>query len=107
MSLKSETASTKILIQVDPDLLELAEPYLAKRKEEITVLETLLKASDYPSIQSLAHKMKGVAASYGFEELSRLGAELEMEAKASNAAPMSQILGLIRDYLSRVEIQKE
>lgn len=97
----------KILIQVDPDLLELAEPYLSKRKEEITVLEASLQANDHKTIQSLAHKMKGVAASYGFEDLSRLGAELEAAAKTSEASKMSQVLSLIRDYLNRVEIQKE
>lgn len=99
--------SAKILIHVDPDLLELAEPYLAKRKEEISVLETSLQAGDHKAVQSLAHKMKGVAASYGFEELSRLGAELETAAKISNAEQMAQTLRQIRDYLSRVEIQKE
>lgn len=100
-------ASEKILIHVDPDLLELADPYLAKRKEEISVLESSLKTNDHKTIQSLAHKMKGVAASYGFEELSRFGAELEAAAKVSDATKMSQILSLIRDYLNRVEIQKE
>ena len=61
-------------------------------------------SKDYNSARRLGHQFKGSGAGYGFPEITRTGAAVELAAKATDPDEIrSQILALA-SYLDRVEI---
>ena len=96
--------SRPIWIAVPGELEEFAPKYLESRRLEMPALEQLLLASDFESIQKQAHDLKGTGASFGFGELSRLGAALESSAKERNADEIASQLRQMSNYLNRVQL---
>lgn len=93
------------ILVVDEDMKELAIEYLETRKQEIGALEESLSKNDLSTIATTAHKMKGVAESYGFPELTRLGSEMEKAAKAQSYELTQKILNEIKLYIFTVELK--
>ncbi len=77
-------------IQIPEGLQELAPSYLAARKDELRKLAEFIDASDFDSIRSIAHNLKGTGTSYGFEVLTDLGAVLESSAKQHDWTAVKQ-----------------
>lgn len=75
---------SKIIINVDPDLEDLVPAYFENRKLELASLKSSFISQNWAEIQNIGHKLKGNAASYGFETLTELGAFLEIAAKEKN-----------------------
>ena len=95
----------KIIIKVDPDLEELVPGFLENRAKDVVRLREALGRNDLPSIQSIGHNLKGVGGGYGFLRMSEIGAEMERAAKASNPAPLADLINDLAEYLSRVVIE--
>ncbi len=63
-----------------------------------------INVNDCASARKVGHQFKGSGEGYGFPEIARAGAALELAAESSNEEEIrSQILGLAA-YLDRVEI---
>lgn len=97
-----ESESSPPVALVDPDLADLIPSFLEKRRKEIEQLEEWARASDYPSIQALAHKFKGNGGAYGFHYLSELGALLEQAAIDENSDEVVQHIQNLATYLQKV-----
>ena len=102
--LLAELQQEKILIQVDEDIKELIPGYLANRRQDIISLQQALAAGDYRSIQFIAHGLKGSGGGYGFEFISQLGGLLEEAARKQQAEPVRQLIGLLDEYLQKVDL---
>ena len=84
---------------VPPGLEEFVPGYLASRREEVWEMIRVLAASDFESLEMLGHNIKGSGASFGFPEISRIGAALQHSAaQADHAASHIQVMKL-KDYL--------
>ena len=81
---------------------ELVPGYLAARKEEVGSMTCLLSASDFERLRVLSHSLKGSGSSFGFAELTRLGAELERHAESRDAVGFAQQLARLKDYLEHL-----
>jgi len=44
--------------------------YLARRREDLLSLKLFIESSDYSSIETIGHKLKGNGATFGFVEIS-------------------------------------
>jgi HPt (histidine-containing phosphotransfer) domain-containing protein len=95
----------RILVKVDPDLEELIPGFLENRGKDLTKLHAAMDRNDLPAIQSIGHSLKGVGGGYGFMRLSEIGAEMEVAAKAGNAAALPELINALADYLSRVVVE--
>lgn len=93
-----------ITVIIDNDLEELIPGFLENRKKDLLSLKEALVKQDHEVMQSIGHSLKGVGGGYGFEELSRLGAEVENSAKAANLDLLEKLVGELDDYLSRVQV---
>ncbi len=96
--------SEKIIVEVDEDLEDLMDGYLAKRLEDIRTITSLLKSKDFSEVQALAHKMKGSGGGYGLDFISEVGVNVEIHAKASEVDPILEWLARLKDYVERLEI---
>lgn len=98
------TSGEKIQIKADPDLVDLLPGYLQKRADEVKQILTFLEEENFEEIRTLGHRMKGSGGGYGFEEISRIGADMEQSAIAKDAAKTKELLSQLEDYLNRVEL---
>lgn len=64
----------------------------------------LLAASDFGSLAKLSHNLKGSGKSYGFPELTRLGASLEQSAKQTDHKTFRALVTEYGHYLDQVQL---
>ena len=100
-------AREAIRIEMQPGLEEITPGYLAARREEVPELIALLAASDFERLTNLAHNMKGCGTSFGFADLSRIGAALEVAAKRRDSGAADTQLRQLSDYLEKVQVVRK
>lgn len=93
-----------ITVIIDSDLEELIPGFLENRKRDLVSLREALNKGEHDVMQSIGHSLKGVGGGYGFEEISRLGAEVESSAKASNQDMLEKLVVELDDYLNRIHV---
>lgn len=60
---------------------EALKKYVERREGDLKQCHQSLLAKDFPVLENLGHKMKGNGITFGFPELSELGAALEKAAR--------------------------
>jgi HPt (histidine-containing phosphotransfer) domain-containing protein len=94
-----------IIVTIDKDLEDLIPGFMANRNKELQLLQKAHDASDFSTIQSIGHGLKGVGGGYGFDRMSELGAEIEIAAKGKKLDRLKELIESYASYLSRVEIR--
>lgn len=92
-------------VELDPDLSDLISEYLENRKKEILTLWDAKNASDWNSLSAIGHRLKGSAGSYGFDELSLVGKDLEDGGKAKDMVKINQALSYYQLLLNKLKIR--
>jgi HPt (histidine-containing phosphotransfer) domain-containing protein len=91
-------------IEIDRDLTPVVPEYLENRQLDCILTGRLLAEGNLAEIKSLAHRMKGSGGSYGFDEISGIGEDLESAALAGDADGIRSAIERLRLYLSRVVV---
>lgn len=94
----------KTKIEIDADLQDLIPQFLENRKKDIETLEKLVSEKNIEAIAQLAHKIKGAAAGYGFNELSDIAGQMEILAKKNEDAPLSDLVKKMKAHFSNIDI---
>lgn len=98
-------ALDKIIVKIDDeDLIDIIEPYLQNRRNDITTLRDALAKRDHETIRNLGHKMKGSGGGYGLDRISEIGRDMEEAAKSQDSDAMKAAIIALQDFLERVEI---
>ncbi len=102
----SESAHSKVDIPITvPEGLEsLAPRYLSARRKELQEMVALLAASAFEEISSRGHNLKGTGRSYGFPDLTDIGAALERSAKHEDKEAIDKQLLRLANYLESVRL---
>ncbi|UOF00125.1 Hpt domain-containing protein [Bdellovibrio reynosensis] len=95
---------SRVKVEIDADLQDLIPQFVENRKKDIATLEELVEKNDLTAISQLAHKIKGAAAGYGFNELSDLAAQMEQSAKAGDSSPLKDLVKKMRIHFLSVDI---
>jgi HPt (histidine-containing phosphotransfer) domain-containing protein len=87
----------------DPDMAEVIASFVQLLPQRCQAMREALNNNDLPTLQRLAHQMKGAGGSYGYPMLTRAGKELGAAAKVGdqeacglelrNLAVMCQAIG--------------
>jgi CheY-like chemotaxis protein len=91
---------------IDVTIEDLIPMYLENRRDDIARMTTASERGDWATIESLAHKIKGSGASYGFPQMSDIGRELEAAARGAKAAEVRDGIRRLKDYLAEVEAER-
>ena len=102
--MNNRVKSNRIVVQIDAEIQEAIPFFLELRKKNIADIMTALKGKDFEQIKRLGHNIKGSGGSYGFDELSRIGRDLEKAALAQNENATRNLTVELEDYLANVEI---
>lgn len=91
-------------VTIDPELADLVPGYLENRRRDVLRVGEALQASDFDQIRTLAHSMRGSGGGYGFDEISRIGRDMEEAALAIDAGAVAAALARLREYLAAVKV---
>lgn len=96
-----------IIVTVPTDIADLVAPYLERRRQDNERIRSDAANGRWSAIAATAHRIKGNAASFGFTQLSDIGARLERAAGAEDAAMIATLVDEMSRYLARVQLQPE
>jgi HPt (histidine-containing phosphotransfer) domain-containing protein len=94
-------------VLVADELRELIPRFLAHRRRELDELRAALACSDAETVRRLGHGLKGVGGGYGFDEITRIGADLERAAREGRLPAAQALARKLAEYLDSVEILYE
>jgi signal transduction histidine kinase/DNA-binding response OmpR family regulator len=94
----------KILIRVSRDLRDIIPAFLDHRSMDIFSIQAALEHRDFDTIRILGHSMRGSGGGYGFETISEIGAALEKDALAADAAGIERRLDQLKSHLAQVKV---
>lgn len=92
------------VVYVDPDLKELIPEFIENIYKNTEEIKKLLMDGDLETIRGIGHSMKGSGGSYGFDEITRIGKEIEEAAKAGNKDDIARLNKSLVEYLSKVKV---
>ncbi|NUM35146.1 MAG: Hpt domain-containing protein [Candidatus Brocadiae bacterium] len=96
-----------IVVHIDKDLEAIVPNFLENKRKDIITMRHALENKEFPSIQVLGHRMKGAGGGYGFDEITRIGANLEKAALEKKADAILSSLEELQIYLSSVQVVYE
>jgi HPt (histidine-containing phosphotransfer) domain-containing protein len=97
-------AEERILVEIDRELMPVVPEYLENRHRDCAKIEQLLGTGDMESIQILGHCMKGSGGSFGFDEISDIGEDLELAAQVTDVEGIKSAVVRLERYLARVSV---
>src|SRR3954466_57935 len=92
-------------VVVRKDLAALVPQFLANRQLELAALRTALERSDFAVLKRIAHRMKGLGNSYGFNRITNLGVQIEDAAKAGKTEELNARIADYAEYLAKLEVR--
>jgi HPt (histidine-containing phosphotransfer) domain-containing protein len=95
----------KIVVQVPRDLAELIPLFLETRQQDISGLFLGLASNDFESLRVIGHSMRGTGSSFGFDQISSMGAAIEDAALVRDAQTIKSQLVQFQTFLSCAEIK--
>lgn len=92
------------IVHIDASFEPLMPRFMANRKKETVTMRQALSGQDFETVRSVAHGMKGVGGSYGFDRVTELAATIEQAAKSADASSITQLLHTLESYLNNIQI---
>ena len=102
--LEATAAQSPALVYIEPEIAPLIPSFLSNRRRDVHRLKSMIEQRQFEGIRYLAHALKGVGGSYGFELLSELGMQLEMAASAQDLEACARAVNAIGGYLDAVRV---
>jgi len=76
----------------DPDIKPIVQQFVTGIPKRIIAMKVSLSESDWPSLRSQAHQVKGTAGSLGFPDLTKRAANLEKALKQDDLDEVDRLL---------------
>jgi HPt (histidine-containing phosphotransfer) domain-containing protein len=97
----------KTVFKVSSDIQDIMPNYLNNRRKDLFLLTEALEKSDFLTLATIGHKIKGTAGGYGLDPLSAIGAAIEVAGKTQDLNGGKQKLDEMKNFLDHLEIQFE
>ena len=95
----------KTVIQIDEEIKEIIPNFLEGREKDINLFKSAIDASDFDQLESIGHKLKGNAGSYGFHKMSEYGAGIEIAAKNKELDKIKAFVEEFETHFESIEIE--
>lgn len=104
MNIPQPKPADRITVSISREREDIVPIFLANRSKDIQTLRTALAEKDFPTIQTLGHRMKGDGGGYGFDQISTIGAVMELAAQRHDHQAIEQHIAELEDFLKRVDV---
>ena len=92
-----------IKVKINPVLKPLIPDFLDNCKADIRKLESALANSDYETLKTTGHNLRGCGNGYGFFPITDLGTIIEQAAAEQDAAAIENAVNELAHYLNDVQ----
>ncbi len=92
------------LVLLNPKLAARIPAFLKNRRQDVIMMLDSLARGEFETVQRLGHSMKGSGASFGFQDITDIGAALEQEAGSADADASRKWVSELSMCLDRVEL---
>ena len=92
-----------VVIRLDAEMQAIVPKYLGNRARDCDAIREQAANGAFIDAKRLGHNMKGTGGGYGFEDISRLGARIEVAAAAGAAEELLALADELARYLARVK----
>ena len=96
-----------ILVHAYPKLAERIPAFLQNRRQDVITMLDALALGDFGTVERLGHNMKGAGASFGFQDITDIGAVIEREAGCVDIDASRKWIGELSKFLDRVGLRTE
>ncbi len=86
-----------------PSLVAQVPGFLRHRSDDVITMRDALTRDDFAIVERLAHSMRGAGASFGFQAITDIGAELERAAAHADADASRRWVHELSTFLDRIE----
>ncbi len=93
-----------IYVEVDPDLTDLVPGFLDHCRRDVGRILDAVATENWTLAAKIGQRLKGIAPSYGFDEIGRLGKEIEMASNTLYARGIKTAAGKLADHLQQVRV---
>jgi PAS domain S-box-containing protein len=93
----------KTLSVLKSSIAEQAPAYLRNCRQHVIDIGDALNRVDFETVMILGHNMSGSGGMFGFQEITDIGAALQLAAESSDNAASRKWVGELSSYLDRVE----
>ena len=93
-----------ILVHANPKFADLIPVFLQNCRQNVMVMLDALDRGDIGTVEILGHGMRGAGASYGFQAITDIGADLERAAESVDIDASRKWVDELSRYLDRVEL---
>ena len=90
-------------VRVSAELRDLIPRFLANRRVEVEQLRGAIARGNLEEARRIGHGLKGVGGGYGFDEVTRIGTEIEHCARAGGTG-LDGLARELAEYLDSVDI---
>lgn len=99
----------KFIAHVDPDLRDLIPGFLARKRSDARTIISGISSEriDFEALSGIGHKLKGEGGSYGLDDISVYGAEIEQAARNHDAEAIRHYASGLAAYLDSLHIEYE
>ena len=71
----------KTVVQIDEEIKEIIPNFLEGREKDINLFKAAIDTEDFDQLESIGHKLKGNAGSYGFDKMRNMVQLLKLRLK--------------------------
>ena len=77
--------------------------YLENCRQNVILMQAALDRADFETVAILGHNLRGSGGSFGFQDITELGAGLEQTCEDTDLAGTRRLLGALSRYLDNLE----
>jgi len=92
------------VVEIDHDIEDLLPGFARNRLSDVGSIDAALRDGALENARELAHRIKGVGSSYGFDDITEHGAALEAACSSGSGEAARSALDALRTYLRDVRV---
>ncbi|MFQ6115286.1 MAG: Hpt domain-containing protein [bacterium] len=86
------------------ELDKLKVSFVTNLAERHAVLLRALQSQNFREMEFIGHNLKGSGSSYGFDEISQLGKEIEIASKTQNLEKLEELIHRLDEFLKQRDV---
>ncbi len=96
---------TDLVVVVDSDLRALVPEFLRSKRAHIAETLRALERGDYETAARVGHQLKGEGSAFGFDQVTAMGAELELAATSADRCVALRWARALAEFLDHIEVR--
>ena len=94
-----------LAVVVDSTLRPLVPEFLRSKRADIALTLRALEQGDYDTAVRVGHQLKGEGSAFGFDQVTAMGAELELAATSADRCAALKWARALADFFDHVEVR--